>query len=99
MCGIIAGCSTNNIVSDILKGLAAIEYRGYDSAGLSCLINNQLIVRKSIGNVAKLSNLAHNLNSKNVIAHTRWATHGAVNTTNAHPHTSSNISIVHNWNY
>lgn len=99
MCG-IAGCiSKNNIMSYLLESLKRVEYRGYDSAGIATLKNNQFNITKSIGNIKNLENEI-NLNDKSYcgIAHTRWATHGKPSLNNTHPILSNNgiWAVVHN---
>lgn len=100
MCGIIGYIGHRNASNVLISGLQRLEYRGYDSAGLSLLENDKLITIKKKGKVADLIN---ELNGKVFestlgIAHTRWATHGEPSDINAHPHqdNSGNISIVHN---
>lgn len=100
MCGIIGYIGHRNASNVLISGLQRLEYRGYDSAGLSLLENKKLITIKKKGKVADLIN---ELNGKMFsstlgIAHTRWATHGEPSNINAHPHhdNSGNISIVHN---
>lgn len=98
MCGIV-GCTGNQkALSVVLEGLTRLEYRGYDSAGISYQNDNEFSVVKREG---KLQNLKDSLESKTidsevVIGHTRWATHGVVNQENAHPHANKLISLVHN---
>ena len=96
MCGIIAGYNEKNIISSILHGLAAVEYRGYDSAGVTIIENSKLVTKKTLGKVSDLLVQTKDLNSNIAIAHTRWATHGKVCVENAHPHISENLALVHN---
>lgn len=100
MCGIVGYIGpSQNSVQIVLEGLRRLEYRGYDSAGVSFIDeNNQMQYYKKAG---KLDNLKHELEGKNVIArtcigHTRWATHGGVTDANAHPHNNETLSIIHN---
>ena len=100
MCGIVAYIGPNNAVPILLKGLKRLEYRGYDSAGISLMENGRISTIKKSGKVSVLENLILKSNATGSIgiAHTRWATHGAPNDTNAHPHldNSRKISLVHN---
>jgi glucosamine--fructose-6-phosphate aminotransferase (isomerizing) len=98
MCGIVGYSGPNNSVGPIIEGLSRLEYRGYDSAGICLKINNELQILKKEG---KLENLKELINSQkpfsNIgIGHTRWATHGAVTTDNAHPHGNEIFAVVHN---
>ena len=97
MCGIVGAVSKRNVVPVLLEGLRRLEYRGYDSAGLS-VINGSLQRLRSTGRVARLAQLAQECTlAGNIgIAHTRWATHGAPSERNAHPHVSGGLSVVHN---
>jgi len=100
MCGIVGYLGQYKATNLLLNGLRRLEYRGYDSAGLSVIEDNQIKTYKKAGKVKELATLlkGNHLQSKIGIAHTRWATHGYPNDLNAHPHTdnSNNISIVHN---
>jgi len=99
MCGIVGAVAQRNVSKILIEGLRRLEYRGYDSAGLS-IINRaqQLQTLKAAGKVAELesASVAEKIAGNTGIAHTRWATHGKPNTQNSHPHTSGPISVVHN---
>jgi len=99
MCGIIGHIGEKNSVPILIEGLKKLEYRGYDSAGISIVENKKLLTIKSKGKIKELEEkLPKNLNSNFGIAHTRWATHGEPNEINAHPHIDckNEIAIVHN---
>ena len=100
MCGIVAYIGDKDAYPILIKGLQRLEYRGYDSAGVALLNNNDLRLYKKQGKVIELEQFAEGQDlSGNVgIGHTRWATHGAPNDTNAHPHYSgsSDLAIIHN---
>src|SRR6056297_1162811 len=99
MCGIIGFIGMDNVEKHLIEGLKKLEYRGYDSAGI-CIKDDYLEVIKRKGGIAELEKTLQNrtTNSQMGIAHTRWATHGAPNDLNSHPHLSNNaeIAIVHN---
>jgi glucosamine--fructose-6-phosphate aminotransferase (isomerizing) len=99
MCGIVGYVGHREAYPILISGLKRLEYRGYDSAGVA-LLNGTLNIFKQAGKVSALEKFASgkNLKSHIGIGHTRWATHGAPNDTNAHPHLSfsENISIIHN---
>jgi glutamine---fructose-6-phosphate transaminase (isomerizing) len=98
MCGIVGYTGPRNSVQPILEGLSRLEYRGYDSAGICLKINNKLEIVKKEGKLENLREaLTHTNPSSHVgIGHTRWATHGAVNNDNAHPHGNDDFAVVHN---
>jgi glutamine---fructose-6-phosphate transaminase (isomerizing) len=100
MCGIVGYIGARPAVPLLLEGLKRLEYRGYDSAGVTILVDERLETRKSAGKITELERLLTNGEPAGTcgIAHTRWATHGAPNTTNAHPHTNGEgtFAVVHN---
>ena len=98
MCGIIGFTGSGNAKKIILDGLYALEYRGYDSAGLSVVSEDGFHTVKCSGRVQALENLCEALENDAGcgIGHTRWATHGAPSTENAHPHASGQAVLVHN---
>jgi glucosamine--fructose-6-phosphate aminotransferase (isomerizing) len=99
MCGIVGAVAERNVVPILLEGLRRLEYRGYDSAGLAVLESGVVERRRRLGKVAELENELENIPAAGAIgiAHTRWATHGAPTTANAHPHISGDtVAIVHN---
>ena len=89
MCGIVGAVSQRNIVPILIEGLRRLEYRGYDSCGVAVHADGGLKRARSVARVAELDAQANDLAAFTGIAHTRWATHGAPSTANAHPHFSS----------
>ena len=98
MCGIVGAVAKRDVTKILIEGLKRLEYRGYDSAGLALIDNDQrLALRRSVGRVAALEKISGDVCGKSGIAHTRWATHGRPAEHNAHPHTSSSqVAVVHN---
>ena len=98
MCGIIGIASSKSVSTNIVEALKRLEYRGYDSAGLATLNNNQIQEKKCTGRVEKLEQILFKDPSLGTvgIGHVRWATHGIPNEINAHPHSSEAVSVVHN---
>jgi glucosamine--fructose-6-phosphate aminotransferase (isomerizing) len=109
MCGIVGAVAQRNIVPTLVEGLRRLEYRGYDSCGVAVHVDGELKRLRSVARVAELNHQAESLSSFLGVAHTRWATHGAPTTANAHPHISAGpgapkanvirrarIAVVHN---
>ncbi|MGZ4999178.1 MAG: glutamine--fructose-6-phosphate transaminase (isomerizing) [Methylomonas sp.] len=99
MCGIVAGVAQRNVVPILIEGLKRLEYRGYDSAGIAVVNQNQIYRKREVGKVKGLEALIANdpIEGNLGIAHTRWATHGKPSTNNAHPHVSHDkVAVVHN---
>ena len=100
MCGIIGAAANRDVTKVLLEGLKRLEYRGYDSAGIAVITNDQQL--ETIKALGKVQNLSNTIAQKTIagttgIAHTRWATHGKPSAVNAHPQVSANeIAIVHN---
>jgi hypothetical protein len=98
MCGISGVLSDNEAAPILIEALKRLEYRGYDSAGIATINDMRLDRRRAVGKLVKLSDvLVHDpLPGKSGIGHTRWATHGAPNVGNAHPHLAGGVAVVHN---
>ena len=101
MCGIVGYIGNKQAAPIILDGLTKLEYRGYDSAGMAVYDGEKIKISKSVGRLKVLENLTHGGETMPGICgigHTRWATHGVPNDTNAHPHfnTAETIAVVHN---
>ena len=97
MCGIIGYVGKKNSLHVLINGLKRLEYRGYDSAGVAFINKNNIEIIKEKGKVAELEKKIDFTKESNIgISHTRWATHGAANEINAHPHSCEKITLVHN---
>lgn len=101
MCGIVGYIGCNQAAPIILEGLSKLEYRGYDSAGMTVFDGEKIQTRKAVGRLKVLENLTkggETMPGYSGIGHTRWATHGAPSSRNAHPHmnTAGTIAVVHN---
>ena len=98
MCGIIGIASNKPVSMNIINSLKKLEYRGYDSAGLATLDNDEISEKKCSGRVEELEKILFKSPSNGYlgIGHVRWATHGVPNILNAHPHSSEIVSVVHN---
>jgi len=98
MCGIVGIAGKSDVAIDILDALRRLEYRGYDSAGIATLVNGAIERRRSPGKLGALEQVlnAQPLAGRTGIGHTRWATHGAPTESNAHPHASGRVALVHN---
>ncbi len=99
MCGIVGAVANRNVVSTLIEGLSRLEYRGYDSAGVAVLSKGAIERVRAVGRVSNMTEKAEaaQLSGLVGIGHTRWATHGGVTESNAHPHVSKNeVAVVHN---
>ena len=98
MCGIVGVLGQTPAAPIILEALKRLEYRGYDSAGIATLVDGNIQRRRAQGKLFNLEKALYDapLEGTIGIGHTRWATHGAPNETNAHPHATDRVAIVHN---
>ena len=98
MCGIVGVIGDGDAAPLLVEGLRRLEYRGYDSAGIATLVNGAIDRRRAQGRLINLEELlaAQPLSGTIGIGHTRWATHGVPNETNAHPHATARVAVVHN---
>lgn len=97
MCGIVGYIGKKNSLPILIKGLKKLEYRGYDSAGIAYIQDNNIKIVKNAGRISDLEKILNYEDKSYIgIGHTRWATHGGVNTINSHPHQVGSITIVHN---
>lgn len=97
MCGIVGYAGRKNVIKNIMTGLKSLEYRGYDSAGIAYIENGETIILKKAGPIKNLDKVLNYDSAASLgISHTRWATHGGANDTNAHPHKQGKITLVHN---
>ena len=99
MCGIVGAIADRDVVPVLVEGLKRLEYRGYDSAGIAVVVGDSVRRVRRTGRVAEMeaAAIADGLTAGLGIGHTRWATHGGVTETNAHPHIShDSLALVHN---
>ncbi|MDD3445649.1 MAG: isomerizing glutamine--fructose-6-phosphate transaminase, partial [Zavarzinia sp.] len=98
MCGIVGIVGKERVAERLVDGLRRLEYRGYDSAGLACLVEGAIDRRRAEGKLQALADLLAETPLPGItgIGHTRWATHGAPTTANAHPHATEHVAVVHN---
>jgi glucosamine--fructose-6-phosphate aminotransferase (isomerizing) len=98
MCGIIGIVGRSEVVPRLIESLKRLEYRGYDSAGVAAVVDGQLERRRAPGKLRELEAVLEErpLRARTGIGHTRWATHGAPNEKNAHPHIAGRVAVVHN---
>src|SRR5215208_7060562 len=98
MCGIVGILGNAPVAASLVAALRRLEYRGYDSAGIATLETSGLERLRAPGKLSELESKLNGrtLNGSTGIGHTRWATHGAPNETNAHPHVVGKVAVVHN---
>ena len=98
MCGIIGIASNKSVTANIIQSLKKLEYRGYDSSGIATIVNGNIDEKKCAGRVENLEKILFKnpSNGSLGIGHVRWATHGIPSLVNAHPHSSDEVSVVHN---
>ena len=98
MCGIVGAIADRDVVPVLIEGLKRLEYRGYDSAGVAVVRGHDVHRIRRTGRVAEMeaAAIAEDLHARLGIGHTRWATHGGVTESNAHPHVSHDLALVHN---
>ncbi|HLJ63663.1 MAG TPA: glutamine--fructose-6-phosphate aminotransferase, partial [Stellaceae bacterium] len=98
MCGIIGVIGREDVAPLLIDGLRRLEYRGYDSAGIATLIDGKIERRRAEGKIDRLAAriIASPVSGRIGIGHTRWATHGVPNETNAHPIATDRVAVVHN---
>ncbi|MBF0093442.1 MAG: glutamine--fructose-6-phosphate transaminase (isomerizing) [Alphaproteobacteria bacterium] len=98
MCGIVGIVGKAEAAPLLIEGLHRLEYRGYDSAGIATLVDGRIERRRAEGKIANLEALLKRspIEGRTGIGHTRWATHGVPNETNAHPHANGSVAVVHN---
>src|SRR5271170_4063453 len=98
MCGIVGIAGKREVAPILLEALKRLEYRGYDSAGVATLVDGKIERRRAPGKLTNLDAVLQSspLSGHTGIGHTRWATHGAPTESNAHPHASARVALVHN---
>ena len=98
MCGIVGISSNEDCIQNIISGLRALEYRGYDSSGIATNHDNSFLFQKSVGKISELEKKLYlnKFEGTLAIGHTRWATHGKPSEINSHPFVKDNCALVHN---